>query len=246
MTKTNNKIYGTCRICGTPITTKNKIASHAISRSIYSDKMELKHGEHLLMLTKQSGTTVEADYGHFQTETGILCKDCDYSLSKYEDERANFMRDNENIAFESSHKIVPNYNPANIKIAFLADIFRCSCFSLECCKDINIGQKHTDKIAKLLRTKSPGECDDYSIWIFKMTDNDNLMNGAGMYPHRCKFNGLNCYRALYPGGWEWIIKMDSRKNDYDKASSFFGKDIVLLNGKNFKESGLFRDILEIV
>ena len=246
MTKTNNKVYGICQICGATITTQNKIASHAISRSIYADKMKLEQGEHPLMLTRKDGATAEADYGHHQTETGVLCKACDYSLSKYEDIRAKFMRDNENISFESSHKIIPGYSPTDIKIAFLADIFRCSCFSLECCKNINIGPKHTARIAELLELKSSGECDEYSIWLFKMTDDSNLMDGVGMYPHRCKFSGLNCYRALYPGGWEWIIKMDSRKNDYDTASSLFGKDVVILKGKRFKDSGLFRDILKII
>lgn len=153
------------------------------------------------------------------------------------------MRNNENISFNASHKTISGYNTANIKIAFLADIFRCSCFSLKCCKNINIGPKHTKRISQLLKLKSPGECDEYSIWIFKMTDDSNLMNGIGMFPCKCKFGGLNCYRALYPGGWEWIIKMDSRKNELDKLSSLFKEDIVILNGKN---SNLFRDVLDIV
>lgn len=242
------KTYGTCQICGALITAQNKIASHAISRSIYANKMKLEQGEHLLMLTKKGEATVESDYGHCQTETGVLCKSCDQSLGKYEDERATFMKNNEHIAFESSHKIIPGYSSANIKIAFLADIFRCSCFSLECCKSINIGPKHTKRIAQLLKSKSPGECDEYSLWVFKMTntDDDNLMDGAGMYPHRCKFNGLNCYRALYPGGWEWILKMDSRKTDLDKASSFYNDKVVILNGKEFRNSNLFNDILQMI
>lgn len=248
MAKISNKVYGICRICGIEITTQNKIASHAISRSTYVDKMKPEHGEHALILTRKDGILTEVDYGHHQTETGVLCKACDYSLSKYEDIRAKFMRNNENISLESSHKIISGYSPTDIKIAFLADIFRCSCFSLECYKNINIGPKHTARVAELLRLKSSGECDEYSIWLFKMADDDDsdLMDGVGVYPHRCKFNGLNCYRVLYPGGWEWIIKMDSRKNDYDAASSLFGKDVVILNGKQFKSSGLFRDILKII
>ena len=67
-----------------------------------------------------------SDYGHYQTETGVLCKACDEHLGQFEAERARFLNENDSI-FKKGENIqsrdVGGYDVSKIKLAFMADVF---------------------------------------------------------------------------------------------------------------------------
>lgn len=235
-----------CMLCGEIISSKNKVKSHALSKSVYSGNMGIDCGDHIISMYAKDGLVVEGDYGHGETERNILCRKCDSDLSLFESERHRFLQENKNIGLSGNNfKKFLNYDWEKTKLAFLADIFRCSCFKGDYYVGVDIGEWHTARIASMLRGGDAGEVDDYTIWIVKY-EADDLCDGAMMCPIRRKFGGLTYYVCLMPAGWMWIIKMDSRSSDMDGMASLSPSGIVVYNGGKFRDSGLFSAMVNVV
>ncbi len=240
------KFFGICKICGNDIVSSNKIKSHALTNAVYFNNMPLNHGGHLLVLQKKNGRINKADAGKFEKETGILCEKCDKNLKIYEDERTKFIRENTLINFNGQLvKEFTNYDSGKIKLAFLADIFRCSCFKKVIYDGINLGKFYENKIREILFRKDTAN-NEFPIHIIKFKDASGVCKKASMCPYRCKVDGINHYNCLMPNGWMWRIKIDKRISKYDNLTSFKNNHILIYDGGDIQETSLFKDMLKLI
>lgn len=202
-----------CHLCGTALTKDNEIRSHILTRTTWMSPLLKGTKEKLLGLSIKGNF----DPTHNITDNKILCKSCDNNLSIYEQERENLLKEitGSNFEIKTGTIQIEGFNATRIKLAFLADLYRCSITDIEIFNRISLGQKHEEKIKNLLlgidKIEDPSV---YSVILAKVKIPIDE-NGVSMMPIRCsrKVHKLNTYLMILPRGWICIIKIDSQKNE---------------------------------
>ena len=208
-----------CQLCGKLLTSENRAKAHILTRSTWMTPLSKGTTEKLLGFSRHN----TFDPTHNITDNTILCKPCDNSLALYEQEREELLKGITHVQFKSNTGAVSikGYDAAKIKLAFLADIYRCSITTIEPFAEINIGEKHEGKIRKILRGEQKIEKSSmYSVILGKIKY-PITEEGVSMIPMKAprKMYGLNIYSMILPRSWLCMVKIDSQSNDdFDKFS----------------------------
>ncbi len=208
-----------CRLCGKPLTSRNRAKAHILTRSTWMAPLSKGTTEKLLGFSRHN----TFDPTHNITDNTILCKPCDNSLALYEQEREELLKNITLAHFKSNTGAVniKGYDAIKIKLAFLADIYRCSITTINPFTEINIGKKHEELIGKILRGEQKIEKPSmYSVILGKIKY-PIAEEGVSMAPMKAphKIHGLNTYSMILPRSWLCMVKIDSQPNkDFDKFS----------------------------
>lgn len=200
----------TCRICKKELSSSNHIESHILTRSQYIAPLT-KSTSHKLLGYSEGKIF---DPTHEIKDDKILCDDCDHMLGRYEDERGKlFKRLNESdFSYDNSTKAIDNLNSTKIKLACLADLFRCSITSRSPYQAISLGAKHEEKMIHFFENPEFCNPNDYPTIIFKLKM--PFVFEAAQVPIQARIKGRRVYRTIMPYGWGWLTKVDPMDVDF--------------------------------
>ena len=227
-----------CIVCGVTLTTTSRRRSHILTKSSYFSKQISKPGEHLMGI--KDGAVITDDMGHFAWEY-LLCDKCELKVGKWEQERERLF--SSNIRSHNNQKAEPyievtGYNQKYIKLACLADLFRCS-EAVGCpYEGIDLGPIHTSIIREILKNENCNDPNIYPVIIARFNDDYTIIDGASNAPLKERGpDGIRLYETLVPGGWIWIIKVDKRDCPIlEKASLGAHKNLLVMNYGNARKS----------
>ncbi len=232
-----------CNLCGTELFGDKKVKSHLLTGSQYVRPLTQDNSE---VIGLENGKYF--DPSHNYTDNKILCRKCDLILGKYEEERGKLLKigDGE-LEFNNSIKMFPGIDGKKVKLACLSDLFRCSSTNKQIYSGINLGSIHSDRIKRLLLNPDNISFDLYPTTIGKV--NFGIPFAAASFPIKCRIHHRIYYRSIMPGGWLWLVKIDSVNEPlFDK----FSVDMYNLSSqtidygdpriKNIILSSIYRDI----
>lgn len=228
------KVKYYCRICGTEITPNNRIRSHILTESTYY----VSGGEYMVL-----GNRV-IDAKKRSTEKNLLCKECDYKIGRWEQER------NEMFTSDGSRPTGPQraqpailgygFNNEQIILACLADIFRCSISTLEPYSGIYLGEKHEQRIREILFRGFIEDCAEYPVVIGRYSSEERVLDSITQVPSKMRLGGVMHYQTFLPGGWSWIVRVSKQSFPLiDAAAVPIVGAIPVLNFGNAKSSNLY-------
>lgn len=235
-----------CRLCGKEITGRNSVKSHILTKTSYVKQMPIETNEHLVGTSTKNSNLFNASRSGI-TQKGLLCRECDNRLSPNEEERERLL----SCDFDFNNEPIMSlrgFDQSKIKLAFLADIFRCSISDKPLYKDININHEHCEKIKQLLNTNDPGDVDDYSVILRRYSlRNRHLIDECTFLSELFVANGINYYLIVLPRGWEVIIKIDSKPCEILSKFALCANDKVwVANAGDITKSKIFNKLLQIV
>ncbi len=238
-----------CRICGVELTSANKRRSHILNDASYFGQLTLKSGEHLMALRK--GQPIIKDMGHYTTER-ILCADCELRIGKWEDERERLLSSDIRSSEEfNNHPYMETvgYNQDSIKLACLADLFRCSVAQGKPYETVSLGEKHESAIRSMLLDGNAGSKYDYPVVLFRFNDKYKTIDGVGGPPISGRGpDGRRIYKTIMPRGWIWVVKVDSQGCEFleDASIGSFNNTIKIINYGDARKSKELWSIYETV
>ena len=230
-----------CRLCDLPITNKNRVKSHIVTRSTSIKPMLLPDGEQLEVVSSSGERVSFSGFGI--TEKNILCRDCDGRISLFENERLKLFNGfDAKILKGLEYVSVDGYDGDYIKLAYIADILRLSLSSGLLGKSVNVGDKHTDKMLDVIRNADASPAHNYMTIIGRFTGDfvPNLL----MSPEKVRVNDLIYYRLIYPDGWCAMIKVDSRV-DRTLSELALGSRVTILNFGSMLEGDLGAELIRM-
>lgn len=239
----------TCKICGVELTSKNKRRSHILNEASYFGQLALNSGEHLMALKK--GQPPIRDMGHYTTER-LLCASCEAKIGRWENERERLL--SSDIRSSKSFDRHPymetdKYNQDYIKLACLADLFRCSVAKGKPYGDVSLGEKHESNIRSMLLSGDAGDKYDYPVVLFRFNDEYDTIDGVGGPPISGRgIDGIRIYKTVMPRGWIWVVKVDSQNCEFLENASIgsFSSTMKIINYGDARESKELRSIYETV
>ena len=153
------------------------------------------------------------DAGHHAWEHA-LCMHCDQKIGRWEDERERFLSSVERPTkrFEEQNYIeAVGFNQEYIALACMADLYRCNVFADNLYREVNLGEKHSKRIADILNNGHLSNFMEYPIVVQRYNDQSKIIDEAFQIPHKIKFeDGVIAYWTVAPRGWSWIVKVDNR------------------------------------
>lgn len=196
-----------CKLCGAELAGAAKIKSHILTNSQYISPLSRRTNKQLI------GFSPDGEFNpcHIITDNTILCKKCDNSLNLYEGERKKLLDYLDSNDCINQAIVVPKINGELVKLACLADLYRCSITNISQFRDILLGNKHEYAIANILKA-GHSHRSEYPVLFAKLRMPLDFM--AVHVPYRVRIAKMNYYRVAMPGGIIWLAKVDSRDNDY--------------------------------
>lgn len=239
----------TCKICGTTLTSKNRRKSHILTRSSYFNQQISRNGEHLMMLKK--GEKIISDAGHYAWEW-LLCGHCESKVGEWEGEREKLF--SSDIRSKTRPEDQPyletdQFDQNKIKLACLADIYRCSVTSGLPYKDISLGEKHESNIRKMLASEYADNKEEYPIVLCRFNSEYDKIDRISGPPIKSRGpDGIRIYKTVVPRGWIWTVKIDSRQCEVLEKVSIgsFNQTLTIINYGDARKSNEFRSIYETI
>ena len=227
-----------CRLCDAPLTASNKRRSHALTKASFFDPPTLKPGEHLLLLSPYCPNEVDA--GHHTWEYA-LCADCELKLAKWEQERERFLSSADRptkTPEEQPCVFAEEFNQEYIVLACLSDLYRCHIFTDSAYSGVNLGEKHSSKIASILNQGKIDNYNSYPIVFRRFNNKNNIADEAFQVPYKVRFeNRIVCYEVIAPRGWTWMIKVDSQSSElFEKYALGSSSKIHIFNAGDIQEN----------
>ncbi len=219
--------------------------SHILTRSQYVAPLTKNTRSKLLGY----GEGRKFDPTHEVTDKYILCRDCDSMLGRFEDERGKlFQKLNESdFSYNNGIKLITGVSGTKIKLACLADLFRCSITSIETYQAIFLGNKHESNIIRLFNDPLSCAASDYPTVFFKFKT--PFPFEAIQIPVRARVNGRISYRAIMPYGWCWVTKVDSTSsNIFEKLTvdKLHGKAMIVDSGDERFAQSILQESYKII
>ena len=237
-----------CRICGAALTKENRIESHILTRAQYIRPLSAVSTNKILGFRFAEYTRQKFDPSHAIKDNTISCKPCDQKLGTYEDIRIRFTNKTQEY-FNGSNvaRIIDHPFGSQIKLACLADLFRCSITAMQQYEDISLGAKHERLISEFLSGEKRINYTDYPLVLYKMKT--PIRFDAVLAPQKRRIKQQIFYNAVMPGGWCWIVKVDSQRNtEFEELSidRFQNKMLVVDSNDGQFVDMLFRKIIRAV
>ncbi len=226
-----------CRLCGVELNANNKRRSHALTKASFFDQPTIKPGEHLLVMSV--GEPGVYDAGHHTWEYA-LCKDCELKLGRWEDERERFLSSVERPTKEFNEQNyieTTGFDQEAIALACLADLYRCSVFTDDLYRKIDLGKKHSGRIAEILNSGHLRSFTEYPVIMWRYNDQGTIVDEAFQLPYKIRFkDGIVAYETLAPRGWSWMVKVDSRPCElFEKVALGSSENIRTINAGNIRD-----------
>lgn len=199
------------------------IRAHVIPEFFYRDLKQVDDLYHVAPGERPKRSPIGA------YDAGILCSACDGQFSSYEAYASQFLKDTpEGGVAEFSMGVkagyaVSSYRYDLLKLFFLSVLWRASISTLPVFSKINLGP-YEDKIREMLRAKSPGRSNDFSIAISKFREEHGKII---INPFTTKLSDIR-FCIFYMGGYVIRIKVDQRGYEYEIPKWVMSPDYPLL------------------
>ncbi len=202
---------GKCRLC---LREKKLIKAHIIPEFMYSG-MKSEGDKNIFFevtydLDKDKSKPRKVQTGEF--DKNILCEDCDNRIiganyEKYaqksmygksiDPEIAPICKNHQNPNDGAEYSICKNIDYGKMKLFLLSILWRASITKRKIFKDVDLGNKHEEKLRKLIYENIIPNETEYPIMMTSFMRTDNSLKNLIGQPKRIRYkNGLNGYVFL--------------------------------------------------
>lgn len=124
----------------------------------------------------------------------------------------------------TGHRIVEGLSYEKVKLFSMFNLFMMGVSSHPYYKAVSLGDKHEDKLRRMLLAKDPGEPWEYSTICFRLQMNGKNLEGMSLAPQQVRWpNGQIMYRFVC-AGLCWMITCSGHPHEWLKAPVFIGLD----------------------
>jgi len=223
-----------CRLCFTAINDTNRCEAHILPRGLLKAMSADEFGN-LLIVGTDMGRKKRAPTGIY--DRNILCKGCDNSLGVYDDYAITFVNSSKLVNHSSGLGwTIADVDHKKLKLFCISYLWRSSITQRKEFSGVSLGNKHEEKIQRLLMAGDPGSHDDYTTTFAKFTSLDDSIGGV-LFPALTRIKKLNHYEAYLPRLYKFWVKVDSRTDEVlSRLSLGASKDLFVHNKGNFDTS----------
>ncbi len=153
------KKIGICKLCGEA--NVQLVDSHIVPKSFYPK------GEMILMVSAENRTK--------KRPTGVydffVCKTCEKLFDKWDDHAYKVLLENINsirVLTNPYRMVLENYDYTRLKLFFLSLLWRLDATEESIGRDVNLGDKHRQKLADAILSCDPKSWDEYAIHLVRL------------------------------------------------------------------------------
>lgn len=194
-----------CALCSMP---KKLVGSHIIPEFCYKPMYDSKHRASELTIKPFKNKFIQKGY-----RENLLCEDCEGVINKYETYFAKTWYQQKKLPdkLENSHLILNGLDYVNFKLFHLSVLWRASISTRDDFKNVNIIQRHQERLRKMILNNDPGSETRFSFFAIALTDNDNkVVHEAIMEPVNSKYAGHRIYVFIFAGCcWYYFVSNHS-------------------------------------
>jgi len=196
---------------------------------------------------------------------GILCKNCENFIGKWDEYAQNLLLKEIDIdsIFEKQEitkeiQIIENVNYKLLKLFFLSLLWRIhvarnNYFLTKTTKDgeikegqffkkVNLGEQWESKLRNMIYQENPGREDDFSVVLIKYIGKESCIHL--LPPRKSKYDSVNLYQFTF-AGYSFFIKVDKRNFPENIREIILKPDTPLYFPiKEYKESLDYLDLVK--
>jgi hypothetical protein len=197
-----------CKLCGDD---RPLVRAHIIPESMYPFESESR--EPLIMVPSapdvHPGRTRRGVY-----DRELVCGPCEAEFSPWDDYANRLLRkepgehDYTYVDGEPQVYIIRTYDYAKLKLFFVSLLWRVSESNQSFCEHVSIGPKHTARLRQMIRNGEPGEPEEYSVFLVRLTHHDDAHKTV-MSPQLRRHKSVRFWRFQF-AGYMCDIKVDRR------------------------------------
>ena len=143
----------------------------------------------------------------------LLCEGCEGVINKYETYFAKTWYQQKKLPdkIENNNIILTGLDYTNFKLFHLSILWRASISTRDEFKNVDIIQRHQERLRKMVLISDPGPEDRYSFFAIVLTDkNNNVFHKAIMQPVNSKYAGHRIYVFIFAGCcWYYFVSNHS-------------------------------------
>ncbi len=245
---------GPCRLCETSTDLRR---SHVLPEFLFTPTYQEEHGKARWAAEAEVGRTRVRKIQKGYRER-LLCADCEAHLSRWEKHAADVLRRlrREFAAHAGGMRGGPGQGSPvitlgdvryeDLKLFALSLLWRCSVTTLPQFDAVHLGPNEKP-VRKRVIEGSPGEPDEYPLFLFFSPGVWNLLEDAYIVPPWCKCIDGNRVYVLAAAGMFWLFYPTERPPGVPKGGSSLTRDgkLHVLISNNFVKS-LLRDLRQAI
>jgi hypothetical protein len=196
-----------CKLCGED---RPLVRAHIIPESMYPFD---EPREPLLMVPSTPDIYPgRSRRGVYDRE--LVCGPCEAEFSSWDDYANRLLRkepgerDYTYVDGEPRVYTITTYDYAKLKLFFVSLLWRASESKQSFCEHVSIGPKHTSRLRQMIRNGEPGEPEEYSVFLVRLTHHDDAHKMV-MSPQRRRHESVRFWRFQF-AGYMCDIKVDQR------------------------------------
>lgn len=197
-----------CQPCALCLKSKKLLDSHIIPEFCYKLMYDSLHRATELTIEPFKKEFVQKGW-----RENLLCEDCEGVINKYETYFSNTWYQQKKLPDKIEHDtiILHDLDYANFKLFHLSVLWRASISTIDQFKNINIIQRHQERLRQMILSSTPGSEDRYSFFAVVLTDKDNnVFHEAIMTPVNSKYAGHRVYVFIFAGCcWYYFVSNHS-------------------------------------
>lgn len=242
-------IIGNCKLCLSE--NIGLVKSHIYPKFLFKDLKGLKGNDKMVQLRPNDKIKQKRMSDYFYEE-GLLCKTCEIKISVYEKYLENFLfkeieSDNYFIEETNSFSIIhlKNIDYKQYKLGLLSILWRSSITNHLDYKNVDLGDKHNERIRLMILNDDCKEVNDYPILTSIMDKENDLINTI-LPIEKSKTNGIIQYTFyINKFGFYFMVGSEEKMNSikyYDFLPNHTGNLKIMKHQKNYMK-GLFESYL---
>lgn len=196
-----------CALCEEPKPLRN---SHIIPEFLYAPLYNQDH--------RCIGINGQGRLGRKLLQKGLreplLCDDCEQFLNdNYEKSFKRYWFDENPLpkCLDAAGIQLHNIDYATVKLFHLSVLFRCSVAKAPTFAQVSLGP-HEAKLRRMVRTKDPGQSNEYPVFAFVLVDRTNApMLRMMVPPFKARFDGHIVYQTIF-AGCMWAYTVSKHKS----------------------------------
>lgn len=194
--------------------------SHIIPEFMYKPLYDDKHKFH------QLSNFMDKNHEYLQKglREKLLCRECELHISKFEDYAAKFFQGGTELRVTNFQDgiVVNQVDYTKFKLFQMSILWRMGVSSSPVFKKVSLGEKHENRLRKMILDENPGNPTDYGVLYSLIYEDSKLLNELIIPPGSFRYKGYRMYR-LVVGGLLWGFVVSSHSGNFLAADDFLNE-----------------------